>query len=229
MPTTDRNWPRAASLTLREVLGQLVGVEERGDRHRFLGFLVDHHRHADAAVRMAAAGQVAPLRARPVHEIGPVGERAHERDREPVADRLADPGLVLHVVRQVRQRVALRRAPLVVTSSSRPVNDTGWNDRKLIFFGLSSANWMMRPTCSLLTPLTIVTTGTMSTPALQQVLDRAQLDVEQVADQAVRVGGVADAVELQVGVAQARPRRRALANSGLLANSMPLVAACTQL
>ena len=36
-----------------------------------------------------------------------------------------------------------------------------------------------------------------------QVLDRAQLDVEQVADAAVRVGGVADAVELQVGVAQA--------------------------
>jgi hypothetical protein len=35
----------------------------------------------------------------------------------------------------------------------------------LIFFGLSSANWMMRPTCSLLMPLTMVVTGTMSTPA----------------------------------------------------------------
>jgi hypothetical protein len=46
------------------------------------------------------------------------------------------------------------------------VNDTGWNDRKLIFFGLSSANSMTRPTCSLFTPLTIVMTGTMSTPAL---------------------------------------------------------------
>ncbi len=48
----------------------------------------------------------------------------------------------------------------------------------------------------------------MSTPARVQVLDRAQLDVEQVADAAVRVGGVADAVELQVGVAQARFGRR---------------------
>ena len=35
-------------------------------------------------------------------------KRAHERNREPVADRLADAGLVLHVVREVRQRVALR-------------------------------------------------------------------------------------------------------------------------
>ena len=93
-------------------------------------------------------------------------------------------------------------------SSSRPVNDTGWNERNEIFFGLSSANWMMRPTCSLFTPLTIVVTGTMSTPARPEVLDRAQLDVEQVADQAVRVGRVADAVELQVRVAQARFGRR---------------------
>ena len=62
-----------------------------------------------------------------------------------------------------------------------------------------------------------------------EVLDRAQLDVEQVADAAVRVGRVADAVELEVGVAQARLRRPAFANSGLLANSMPLVAAWTLL
>ena len=38
---------------------------------------------------------------------------------------------------------------------------------------------------------------------LVQVLDRLQLHVEQVADQAVRVGRVADAVELQIRVAQA--------------------------
>ena len=67
---------------------------------------------------------------------------------------------------------------------------------------------MMRPTCSLLTPLTIVTTGTMSTPLFQQVLDGLQLDVEQVADAAVRVRGVADAVELQIRVAQAGFGRR---------------------
>jgi hypothetical protein len=37
---------------------------------------------------------------------------------------------------------------------------------------------------------------------LIQVLDGAQLDVEEIADAAMRVGGVADAVELQVRVAQ---------------------------
>ena len=36
-----------------------------------------------------------------------------------------------------------------------------------------------------------------------QIFDGAQLHVEQVADGAVRIGGVADAIELQVGVAQA--------------------------
>ena len=36
-----------------------------------------------------------------------------------------------------------------------------------------------------------------------QVLDRLQLHVKQIADQAVRVGSIANAVELQVGVAHA--------------------------
>ena len=96
-----------------DVAGKLIGLQERGDRHRFLRFLVDHHGHADAAVRMAAAGQLTPLSIRPVDDVGPVGERAHERNREPVAERLADAGLRLHVVRQVRQRVALRLAAFV--------------------------------------------------------------------------------------------------------------------
>ena len=61
-----------------------------------------------------------------------------------------------------------------------------------------------------------------------EVLDGAQLDVEQVADQPMSVGGVADAVELQVRVTQPASAA-ARANSGLFANSMPLVAACTEL
>src|SRR5439155_2600678 len=47
---------------------------------------------------------------RAVGHIRPIGEAAHERNRKPVADRFADAGLVLYIVRQVRQRVALRRA-----------------------------------------------------------------------------------------------------------------------
>src|ERR1022692_2816651 len=49
-----------------------------------------------------------------------------------------------------------------VTASSRPVKETGWNERNGMRLGLSRANWMTRPTCSLLMPLISVMTGTMS-------------------------------------------------------------------
>ena len=97
-----------AVVDLRDVLGKLLAIEERGHRHGFLGFLVDHHRHADTAIRVAAAVQLSPIRLRSVDQIGPIGEGAHEGNREPVADRLAQAGLILDVVRQVRKRVALR-------------------------------------------------------------------------------------------------------------------------
>ncbi len=77
-------------IDLGQILGHLVHVEEGGYGSRFLGFLVDHQRHADAAVGVAAAGELAPLRAGPVNEVGPVREGAHEADGEPVARRLAD-------------------------------------------------------------------------------------------------------------------------------------------
>jgi len=89
---------------------------------------------------MATARKLPPLRRRPVNKVGPVREGAHEADREPVALRLADANLLLDVVRHVRERVALSQTALVGISSSRPVKLTGWKLRKLIFFGLSSAN-----------------------------------------------------------------------------------------
>ena len=60
-----------------------------------------------------------------------------------------------------------------------------------------------------------------------EVLDRAQLHVEQIADLAVRVGLFADAVELQVGDPHARAACASRANSGSWAKRMPLVAAWT--
>ena len=111
--SSTRTRLRRGVADLLDVLGQLLGLEERRHRHGFLRFLVDHDRHADAAVRVAAARELAEFLLGAVRHVGPVGEAAHERDREPVADRLADAGLVLHVVRQVRQRVALRVAALV--------------------------------------------------------------------------------------------------------------------
>src|SRR5207302_9801900 len=61
----------------------------------------------------AAARKLAPIGSRTVHQISPIRERAHERNREPAADRFAQAGLVLHVVSQVRERVTLRPTALV--------------------------------------------------------------------------------------------------------------------
>ena len=118
------------------------------------------------------------------------------------------PVWLLHVVGQVRQRVALRARRSGVISSSRPVKLTGWNDRKLIFSRVVERE--LDDLADLLVVHAVddrddrhdVDAGRV------QVLDRLQLDVEQVADPAVRVGGVADAVELQVGEAQAGLGRR---------------------
>ena len=151
---------------------------------------------------MAPARQLAEFLLGAVRDVGPVGEAAHERDREPVARRFAEPGLVLHVVREVRQRVALRRAPL----------------RRHLFVAAGERHRLEREEVDLLRVVERELDDAADLLVVDavddrhdrhdvhavavQVLDRAQLDVEQVADPPVRVRGVADAVELQVGVAQ---------------------------
>ena len=60
-------------------------------------------------------------------------------------------------------RWRIRRSSVI--SSSRPVNDTGWNAMNAIRPGLSRANWMIGPTSSLLTLFTNVVTSTISMPA----------------------------------------------------------------
>jgi len=61
---------------------------------------------------------------------------------------------------------------------------------------------------------------------LVQVVDGLQLYIKEVADFAVRVGGVSDAVKLKIDVAQSGECGGA-AKLFALANSMPLDAACT--
>src|SRR5579872_4736777 len=83
------------------ILCKPVGVQEGRHRNRFLGFLVAHHRHADPTIRVAATGELTPIRIWPVYQVGEVGTRAHERDGEPVAGRNAKAGLRLYVVGEV--------------------------------------------------------------------------------------------------------------------------------
>ena len=82
-----------------------------------------------------------------MNDVREIRERSHQRKREPVARRLGDSDLVLHVVCQVSKRVTLLQATLFgVICSSRPVNETGWNAMNEIFFGFSRANRMIDPT-----------------------------------------------------------------------------------
>ena len=108
------------------------------------------------------------------------------------------------------------------------MNETGWNERNEIFFGLSSANSDHRAHLLVVDAVDDRDDRNDVDAVRVQVLDRPQLHIEQVADGAMRIGGVADPVELQIGIAQTGfgGLRQ---NSGLFANSIPLVAACTLL
>ncbi len=75
-------------------------------------------------------------------------------------------------------------------------------------------------------PLTTVTTRMDVDAGGVEVLDGAALHVEEVADLAVRVGRVVDAVELEVGHAEAA-FFASMASWRSCANMTPLVAHCT--
>src|SRR5208283_2574102 len=71
----DRH-PLAASsvVHLGDVLGDGVAIKKCGDGNGFLGFLVDHDGHADAAIGVAAAAQGAPVLVGAMNQIGPIRE-----------------------------------------------------------------------------------------------------------------------------------------------------------
>ena len=138
-----------------------------------------------------------------VNQIGPIREGAHERDREPVAGGFAHADLILHVVRQVRQRVALGVAAFVgdLFVAARERNRLEGEEGDF----LRIVERELDDAADLLV-VDAVDDGDdrNDVDAVRvQVLDGAQLHVEQIADGAVRIGGVADAIELQIGVAQA--------------------------
>ena len=186
-----------------QILRQALRVQERRNGGEFFGFLVDHHRHADSAVRMAAAAQLAPFRGGSVDQIGEVGEGAHERDREPIANGFAHVHLVLHVVGQMRQRVALRGPALIgdglIAASER--NRLEREERNLL--GIVQREADHRAHLLIIDAVDDGDHGNDFHARAMQVIDGLQLHVEQVPHRAVRIGFVSDSVELQIGVAQA--------------------------
>ena len=117
------------------------------------------------------------------------------------------PVCVLHVVREVRQRVALR-LPALVGDLLVAAGEAHRLEREEVDLPRVVERELDDAADLLVVDAVDDRDDRHDVDAgAPEVLDRAQLDVEQVADAAVRVGGIADAVELQVGVAQARLRR----------------------
>ncbi len=185
-----------------DVLGEAVGVDEGGDGNGFLGLLVDHERHADAAVRVAAAGELAPVAVGSVDEVGPVGEGGHEGDGEPVAGGLAEAGLVLDVVGEVREGVALGLAALVGDVFVAAGEADGLEGEEVDLLRVVERELDDAANLLVVDAVDDGGDGNDVDAGLVQVVDGLELHVERVADLAVRVGGVADAVELEVGVAE---------------------------
>ena len=212
-----------------DVLGQLVGVQERGHRTASLVSL-----SIMTAMPTPQLGWQPQLNW-PQSWSGPWTRSAqsekvrHEGDREPVAGRLAEAGLVLDVVRQVRQRVALGVAALVGDGLVAAGEGDRLEGEEGDLLGVVERELDDAADLLVVDAVDDGDDGDDVDAGLVQVLDGLQLHVEQVADLAVRVGGVADAVELQVGVAQTGLSGGLGRTPWILANSMPLVAACTVL
>ncbi len=88
-------------------------------------------------------------------------------------------------------------------SSSRPVKLTGWKLRKLIFFGVVERKLDDAANLFVVDAVDDGGNGNDFDAGLVKIVNRLQLDVEQVANLAVGIGCVADAIELEIGVAQA--------------------------
>ena len=89
-------------------------------------------------------------------------------------------------------------------SSSRPVKLTGWNERKLIFFGIVERELDDAADLLVIDAVDDGGDGNDLDAGFMKIIDGLKLYVEQVADFAVRVGGVTDSVKLEIDVTEAR-------------------------
>ena len=125
-----------------------------------------------------------------------------EADGEPVAGRLADAGLVLDVVREVRERVALRFAAVVADFLVAAGEGNGLEAEEVDLLGVVEGELDDVANLLVVDAVDDRRHGNDVDAGFVQVVDGLELHIKEVADLAVRVGGVADAVELEVGVTQ---------------------------
>ena len=196
----ENHFPRPESVIFCMSDNEARDIQELGNRSELLGLLVDHHCRAHAAIRMASAADLAPIGAGSVNQVREVRERAHQRKREPVACRFGDTDLGLHVVGQMRQRVSLAqpafRGDVFIAAGERHRLER--DERDLL--GIVHREPDDRTHLIVVHAVDQRDDQNDFDAGLVQVVDRPQLHVEQIADLAVAVGIVADAVELQIGV-----------------------------
>src|SRR5437868_6380341 len=131
-----------------------------------------------------------------MNQISPIGEGAHKRNGEPIARRLADSRLVLHVMRQVRESITLRHAALIGNRfiaagkgnrlEREERNDSGIIQRKL-------------DNVADLLVVDSVYDGSHRNDvhsSVVQVVNGLHLHIEQVPDLAMLIGGITDSIEL---------------------------------
>ncbi len=138
-----------------------------------------------------------------MNEIGEIGEGAHEADGEPIANGFADADLILDVVRQVRQRVALGVAAFVGDGFVAARERNGLERKERNLFGIVESELDDVADLFVVDTVDESDDGHDVNAIAPEIFDGAELDVEQVADSAVRVGFVADTVELEVGITKA--------------------------
>ena len=128
----------------------------------------------------------------------------------------------LDVVGHVRERVALRHAALFgnVFVAARKADRLEREERDLL--GIVEGEFDDAAHLLVVDAVHDGGNGHDLDAGFMQIINGLQLDVEEIADLAVRVGGVADAVELEIDVTQTSLGSGGGRASFDLANSMPL-------
>ena len=147
---------------------------------------------------MAAAFQRAKLRVLTEQQIDHVRKRIHRRKREPVAQGLGHTELLLQIVGEVAQRVSLRHPPLVVDVlvATGETHRLERDDRHLV--GVVHGKLDDAPDLAVVHASDDRHDQHHVDARGREVLDGAELHVEEILDLPVRVRFVSDAVELEV-------------------------------
>src|SRR5471030_375540 len=201
MPTRESHLPRAASFTLATSLARRSAFRKAVTGARSLVSLSTIT--AMPTPQLGWQPQLSwPHSCCGPYQIAPVGESGHEGDGEPIADGLAHSGLVLHIMRQVGKRVALRGAAVVGDGLIAAGERYRLEREKRNLLGVIERELHNAAHLLIIDAVDDGDDRDDIDAVGIQILDGAQLHVEEIAHLAVLVGGVADAVELQVRVTQ---------------------------